>query len=219
MKKLSLIGTIMLLASLTLLGVVVGNDGESGYNDNGGNGGLKACNNSLETLIITGAGHFIQSYALLQQFLNKIELAELYGVDYNELQDILNETLASIESAKATYYDFIKLAAVTPYNQDFIDALNSFEYEGFGETNNLNGVILSRLAALLRSGNLTGVYEDIHAKTGEISLLLHTVKSMVDKDIFPDISILWQINQVYFNEYLFGQYASMIFNMIKQQKP
>jgi hypothetical protein len=217
MKKLSLIAAIILLASVTVLGVVFGNHGNNGYNGNGSEDGLKAGSDPLGTLIITGAGHFIQSHALFQQFLHKIELADIYGVDYNELRGILNETLVNIENAGTTYYDFIKLAAVTPYNQDFIDALRLFDYEGFKEANNLNAVILSRLASLLRSGNLTGVFEDIHAKTGEISNLLNRVKSMVDKDIFPGIPILWQINQVYFDEYLFGQYAAMVFNNVREK--
>ncbi len=213
MKKFSLIGTIMLLASMTLLGVVIANHGESAYN--GEDDGEKAANNPLKNLIITGAGHFIQSHALFQQFLHQIELAEIYGVNYNELWGILNETITNIESARTTYYDFIKLAALTPYNQDFIDALKSFDYEGFREEHNLNTVIFSRLASLLRSGNLTGVYEEIYAKTGEISHLLQTVKSTVDKDIFPGIPVLWEINQVYFDGYLFGQYAAMVFNEVK----
>ena len=213
MKKLSLFVTIMLLASMTVLGVVIANHGESGYDGN--QDGNKTGSNPLKTLIITGAGHFIQSHAGFQQFLHKIELAELYGIDYNELQGILNETITSIESAKTTYYDFIKLAGLTPYDQSFIDTLKSFDYEGFKEKHNLNAVIFSRLASMLRSGNLTGVYEDIYAKTGEISRLLYTVKAHVDKDIFPAIPILWEINHVYFDGYLFGQYAAMVFNEVK----
>lgn len=212
MKKLSLIGMIMLFASMTLFGLVFGNHGDSGYN--GGGEGFRTANDTLKTLIITGAGQFIQSQALFQQFLHQVELAELYGVNYNELQGILNETLSSIESAGTTYHDFIKLSVVTPYNQTFIDALESFDYDGFGETHHLNAVIFTRLASLLRSGNLTGVYEEIHAKTGEISQLLQTVKSTVDKNIFPSIPVLWQVNQVYFDVYLFGQYAAMVFSNI-----
>lgn len=213
MKKLSLIGMIMLFASMTLFGLVVGNHGESGYNS--GDDGNKSATNPLKTLIIVGAGHFIQSHAGFQQFLHKIELAELYGVNYDELRGILNETVSSIESAKTAYFDLIKLAAVTPYNQSFIDALKSFDYDDFRESHNLNPVIFSRLESLLRDGNVTGVYEEIYAKINEISQLLHTVKLTVDKDIFPEIPVLLEINQIYFDSYLFGQYAAMIFKEVK----
>jgi hypothetical protein len=213
MKKLSLLGMVMLFASMTLFGVVIANHGDSGYN--GGGEGYKAIDNPLKTLVITGAGHFIQSHTLFQQFLHKIELAELYGVNYDELQGILNEAITGIESAKKTYYEFIKLAAVTPYNTSFIYALQSFNYDEFREKHRLNGVIFSRLASLLRSGDLTGVYQEIYQKTGEISRLLHKVKYAVDKDIFPRITVLWEINQVYFDSYFFGQYAAMIFSNIK----
>jgi hypothetical protein len=208
MKKFSLIVTIMLSASLALLGVVIANHGESGYNS--GDDG-----NKLKTLIITGAANFIQSYADFQEFLNRVELAELNGIDYNELQSILNQTLSGLEKAKTAYKEFIQLAVVTPYDRSFISTLKSFDYDRFREKNNLNESIFSRLVSLLRSGNLTGVYKDIYAKAGKISRLLRTVKSSADKDIFPGIPVLWQINQVYFDAYLYGQYAAMIFNDIK----
>ncbi len=213
MKKISLILVITLLIFIPVFGVVFGNHVDSGYNDDGN--GDKALPNPLKTLIITGAGQFIQSLASFQQFLHQIELAELYGVDYAELRGLLNETTSSIESAGITYYDFIKLAGVTPYNPSFIAALESFDYDGFREKHNPNTVVFSRLVPLLRSGNLTGVIEYIYAKSGEISRLLGMVKSSVDKDIFPGIPVLWQINQVYFDAYLFGQYAAMIFNEVK----
>ncbi len=208
MKKFSLIVTIMLSASLALFGLVVGNDGESGYN-----GGSDS--NKLKTLIITGAVNFIQSYADFQEFLHRVELAELNGIDYDELQSILNKTLSGIENAKTAYKEFIQLAVVTPYNRSFIAALKSFDYDRFREKNNLNEFIFSRLVSLLRRGNLTGVYKDIYAKSGKISRLLRTVKSGADKDIFPRIPVLWKINQVYVDSHLFGQYAAMIFNDIK----
>jgi len=95
---------------------------------------------------------------------------------------------------------------VTPYNDSFIAALASFDYDGFMEKRHLNAVVFTRLASLLRSGDLTGVYRDIYQKTGEISQLLYTVKSAVDKDIFPGIPLLWDINQ---------QYAAMVFSIVK----
>ena len=213
MKKTIFILILTLFVSITVFGVVVGNDGESGYNGSGE--GNKAINNPLKTMIITGAGNFIQSYSLFQQFLHKIELAELYGVNYDELRGMINDTLANIYSANTTYYDFIKLASATPYNESFIAALGSFDYDGFRLKNHLNAIIFSKLAALLKNGNLTGVYEEIYQKTGEISRLLHVVKASVDKDIFPEIPVLWEINQVYFDSYVFGQYAAMVFNEVK----
>ena len=85
--------------------------------------------------------------------MQKIELAELSGVNYDELRGILNEAISGIESARTTYYDLKNLAAITPYNQSRIDALKSFDYTGFIETHRLNKEIFSKLEALLSSGN------------------------------------------------------------------
>jgi hypothetical protein len=107
------------------------------------------------------------------------------------------------------------LASITPYNTSCIYALQSFNYDEFREKYQLNRIIFSKLASLLRCGDFTSVYQEIYQKTGKISRLLHVVKASIDKDIFPEIPVLWEINQVYFDSYLFGQYAAMIFSNIK----
>jgi hypothetical protein len=71
------------------------------------------------------------------------------------------------------------------------------------------------LELLLRSGNVTGVYEEILAKANEITGLLRTVNRELDKAIFPNIPLLWKINQKYFDVLMFGQYAAMVFNEVK----
>ncbi|MCU0288501.1 MAG: hypothetical protein MUF15_19165, partial [Acidobacteria bacterium] len=39
---------------------------------------------------------------------------------------------------------------------------------------------------------------------------LYIVKTIVDKDLIPDVSILWRLNQLYMEAHLFGQYMSEI---------
>ena len=213
MKKAAMILILPIFASMTLLGLVFGNHGEKAYaNDNeryniGGS--------PMKTLIILGAGNFLKSYAGFQQFLHRVELSGTSGVNYDEWRVILKEAIADLQRARVYYYYFNTLAAGTPYNRDFTGALVYFEYPGFRETHHLNREIFSRLELLLRSGNVTGVYEEILSKANEITGLLRTVNRELYKDIFPGIPLLWKINQKYFNALLFGQYAAMIFNEVK----
>lgn len=213
MKRASLILVLTFFASMTLLGVVVGNHGEEAYtNDNEGytNGGSR-----LRTLIILGAGNFLKSHANFQQLLDRVELAEISGVNYQEWREILNDTIYNIERSHVYYYYFKILAVRTPYNQTFTGSLLYFDFTGFRETHGLNKEIFSGIELLLRDGNVTGVYEEIYKKTGEISGLLRSVKQDLDQDIFPGIPLLWKINQIYFDAMLFGQYAAMVFNEVK----
>jgi hypothetical protein len=213
MKKISLLGAMFLLVSMTLLGTIVGNDGERAYNnDDGDKGAVK----SLETLIITGAGSFIQANATFQQLLNRVEMSGLNGVDYNELRRLINNTHDAIISARTAYDQLIAVASSTPYNPSFIQALETFYYLDFMRKNSLNPVIFLRLQMLLQKGNVTGVYQVIYQGILEIKELLEMVKKCVEKGLFPPIPTLWKINQAFFNTYLFGQYAAMIFNEVKE---
>jgi len=213
MKRAAWILVFTLLASVTLFGVVVGNDGESAYANE--NEGYNIGGSKLKTLIILGAAEFLTSHANFQQFLHRVELAGTPGVNYDEWRVILNDTISHLQRSRVYYYYLITLAAGTPYNQTFIGALLYFDYRGFREEHGLNKEIFSRLELLVRAGNVTGVYEEIFAKTGEISGLLRTLKQELDKDLFPGIPLLWKINQKYFDTLLFGQYAAMIFNEVK----
>jgi hypothetical protein len=198
---------------MTLFGVVVGNDGESAYANE--NEGYNIGGGKLKTLIILGAGKFLKSHAGFQQLLHRVELAEISGVNYDEWREILNDTISNIEGARVYYHYLKTLAAKTPYNQTFIGALLYFDYTGFREKHGLNKEIFSGLELLLRDGNVTGVYENFRTKTGEISRLLSSLEQDLDKDIFPKIPLLWEINQKYFDTLLFGQYAAMIFKEVK----
>ena len=213
MKRAAFTLVLTLFASMTLLGVVFGNHGETAYGNE--NEGYTNDGSRLKTLIILGAGKFLKSHAHFQQFLHRVELAEISGVNYDEWWGILNDTIYNIECSRVYYYYFKTLAAWTPYNQNFIGALLYFDYKGFQEKRGLNEEIFSRIELLLRTGNVTGVYEEIYRKTGEISRLLRSVKHDLDKDIFPGIPLLWKINQKYFDALLFGQYAAMVFNEVK----
>ena len=216
MKRLILIFVLSLFVSMSLFGVVFGNHSDSSYDGDEVIEKLSNKQSQLKTMIILGAGHFLNSSAGFQQLLQRVEMDELTGSNYDDLRLILNNVIASLESAKATYYELKTLAAGLPYNQIVIDSLKSFDYTGFKTNNGLNNVIFSRVELLLSGGNVTGVYEEIFSKTAELLELLYAVKKSVDNDIFPGITLLWKINQGYFDTLLFGQYVAMIFNTINQ---
>jgi hypothetical protein len=213
MKRAASIVVLTLFVSISLLGVVFGNHGESAYANE--NEGYDIGGGKVKTLIILGAGKFLTSHANFQEFLHHVELAEISGVNYDEWREILNDTISHIQHSRVYYYFLKILAAKTPYNQTFTGALLYFDYTGFREKHGLNKDIFSRVELLLRTGNVTGVYEEIFANTGEISGLLRSLKQDLDNDLFPGIPLLWEINQKYFDTQLFGQYAAMIFKEVK----
>ena len=214
MKKLSVLIILILVVSVSVFGAVWANASERGYEENG-DSNQKSGNNQIKTLVIIGAGYFLKSHSNFQLFLNKIELSELSGANYKELQEILNAAIFSMENVRNTYFDLRNLAAATPYNQGMIDQLKNFNYKTFLEEQNLNREIFAPVKSLLSEGNVTGVYEVLFSDAGKILADLYTVKQSIDKDIFPELSNLWELNQKYSSAQLFGQYTTMVFYALK----
>ncbi len=173
---------------------------------------------TLGQLVIEGAGCFLRSNSDMQLFLNKIELSELNGMDYSELQNIINSAIENMENAKETYINLISIAKVTPYNPSVIEKLQFFDYSGFQEDNKLNSEIFKQVEAFLSNGDVTGMY--IHLKSDIDSILekLYNIKSNVDSSTFPDIQKIWRANQEYLESLLFGQYVARIFIEINNTK-
>lgn len=213
MNKISLILVLILYVSVSLFGVVVGNHLEVAYNNEEAT--TQSVDENIKILIINGGGHFLESHAGFQAFLSKVELAELTGANFDELRSLLAGTMTALDSARSAYYDLKTLAAATPYNAAVIDQLKTFAYSEFCQQNGLNPVIFANVEAMLSRGNVTGVFVDLYTKVDQASQLLGAVKQDMDKDIFPDIDTLWQINQLYFDGYLAGQYAAMVAATLK----
>jgi hypothetical protein len=216
MKKLSIFLILVLSISIGVFGVITGNWSETAYNEtnNTGNDGKRSSTPTIKILVIQGAGYFLKSHADFQIFLNKIELAELNGADFIELQDILNTAVNSMGNTKSKYFVLKNLAAVTPYNQAVIEKLMAFDYCGFLEGKGLNFDVFFRVKGFLIKGDVTGAYESMFSDTVDLLDRLNQIKQDIDSNTIPDISKLWELNQKYSDALFFGQYISMIFKEI-----
>jgi hypothetical protein len=171
---------------------------------------------TIRKYIIEGAGYFLKSNSNIQLFLNKIELSELNGMDYSELQNIINSAIENMENAKETYINLISIAKVTPYNPFIIEKLQLFDYPGFQKENKLNSEIFKQVETFLSIGDVTGLYIKFKLDIDSILVPLYNIKASVYNETFPEISSLWLINQKYSELVLFGQYGSQVFFEIKQ---
>jgi hypothetical protein len=165
---------------------------------------------TLKIYIMESAGYSFESYAAYQSFLNRVEMADINGIDYKELKTILYSAIERMEKARASYENVKLIAVKTSYNQDLIDKLMKFDYEGFRSQYGLNEPIFERVKSLLLTGDVPGIDDNVIANVDTILKQLYTARAIVDKDILPDVSILWRINQSYFEAQLFGQYLSEI---------
>ena len=172
----------------------------------------------IEGYIIEGAGYFLKSQSDTLLLLNKIELSDLDGVDFTELQKLANDALMNMVNAKAKYVLLTQTANTAPYKQTIIDQLKSFDYCTFKQEKDLNSVIFEKVEAYLVLGDIRGIYQKILIDTETIIDKLTSIKSIVDTGRLPATSDLWRLNQNYSETLFLGQYAAEIFFEITGKK-
>lgn len=182
---------------------LIANTSEIGFEEPGRSG--------IRPYVIDAAGSLLISRSDFLLFLNKIELEEINGIDFTELQQIINNAVAHMENAKAIYTDLTQLADSTAYDQSTINNLMNFNYSSFQNNKGLNSVIFNKVGTYLNCGDIRGLYHQLLADTQSILDRLIVIKSVVDDEVIPGNSDLWQINQSYVETLLFGQYAAEIF--------
>jgi hypothetical protein len=199
--------TAVIILSTNIYPRMIANDGESAYD-----GGKSS---SISSFIVAGAGYFLHSYSDTLLLLNRVELADVNGIDYPELREILYRAIENMEKAKDAYTLLTETAENTPYNQVFIDQLLLFDYSGLQKESGFNSAVFADVRALLAKGDVTGVFSRILAGTGVVLDTLYTVKERVYAGKFPAVSDLWRLNAAYSETMMFGQSAAEVFASVK----
>ena len=89
------------------------------------------------------------------------------------------------------------------------------DYETFQKENQLFPNVFTRVKDFLSIGDVTGIFNEFYLYTGQILELLHKLKKDIDAGIFPDLSIVWRVNQKYSEFKMFGQYSAQVFYRLK----
>ncbi len=166
---------------------------------------------SMSQYIVQGAGYFLTSYSDVLLLLNKVEVAELKGFDYRELQKIVESAVANMENVQDNYSVLKQMTEATPYQADMIEKLILFDYTGFQKARGLNSKIFGDVQNLLSQGDVKAAFARMLSTTETLLNHLYKIKGMIDAAEFPPITDLWQLNQDYANALLFGQYAAQVF--------
>ena len=165
----------------------------------------------IESDIVEGASYFLRSYSDILLFLNEVEISEPEAADYNRMRSIISQAVENMDRAKATYTNLNNNAAAASYDQNVIDQLMLFDYDGFQWENNVNEVVFSEVKDILSQGDVRGIYSQLLSRLDVILNMLNTVKSMVDADTFPGLPDLWNLNQQTAETFLLGQYTAEVF--------
>jgi hypothetical protein len=169
--------------------------------------------------VVEGGGYFLKSHSDILRFLGKIEISELHGVDFNQLQELINSAVTNMENAKYAYIALTQLANVTPYNEEIIRALAAFKYSKFRKLHSLDSFIFRRVRNYLKSGDVRGIYNRMLEDTERILDILYDIQQSIDASEVPEATYLWKLNHECFMSLVFDQYTSMVFYEIAEVNP
>ena len=214
---LTLLVGVVVLAMIPTSGYsrLVTNGSSGGYDDGSGSSGtasrVQSVESALEMYIIEGAGYYLNAYSDILAFLNRVEESDIRGMNFSEAQQILDRAIANMNGATRAYYYLIRRAEVTPYKDTVIAKLVNFDYAGFRDKWQLNGVLFAKVESYLGRGDITGVYKYIYTEFSEINRILYAVKTDLALGKIPEMAGLWRLNEKCSQTMLFGQYVSRLF--------
>jgi hypothetical protein len=172
----------------------------------------------LNLYIVKGAGHFLKGYSDIHLFLNKIEMSDIDGTDYSELQEILGGAIENMTLAKKAYQQLITAAGTSAYNPVIINRLLTFDYQGFQEEKGLIADVFYDVKKYLEKGDVRGVYAGLSEGCEDILNKLSELKGTVEAGNFPPVDNLWRLNQQCSKTILFGQYAAEVLFRILEDR-
>ncbi|MCP5046063.1 MAG: hypothetical protein GY940_02755 [bacterium] len=201
------------LVSAPVFGRAIWNFTETGFDEGSSqSSGIGQLNgNSIETYIIRGAGYFMRSYSDTLLVLNRIEMSDLEGVDFEQLRLMVDQAIEGMEITRDTYIQLNNKVNSTPYNPVMIGKLLVFDYQKFGVEKGLNGNIFKTVRNYLSEGDLRGAYAYFLSGVENILNNLNQVKQSVDTGNLPDNEVIWRLNQQFSEAQLFGQYVAEVF--------
>ncbi|MDQ1352191.1 MAG: hypothetical protein QG657_2497, partial [Acidobacteriota bacterium] len=144
-----------------------------------------------------------------------IEMKDIQGLEFNELNAVVDSAIANMKSAIGAYELLIREAVNTPYNVEVQTRLKSFDYAGFMLANGLNKSTFGAVSGFLKNGDITGCFEKTYADIKNIQALLQTIKGATALNRLPDISIFWRLNETCGETSLFGSYVARVFSAIQ----
>jgi len=197
---------------------ICGNGAGFGYGSSGeSSGGLSICsqNNEIEYFIMLSAGYYLDAKTDIQQLLKEVEWQDIKGVNYFEMQYLVDSALFHMKNARYTYDILIGAAEATPYNEAVQALLKGFDYDAYMLENGLNQGMFDIVRHYLQAGDITGIFKRTYTGYSKIIQLLEEVKKELYYNKMPGLSIFWQLNETLDNTSTIGSYVARIFAAIQ----
>jgi hypothetical protein len=115
-----------------------------------------------------------------------------------------------MENARCKYEDILNISMDVEMDVVILEMLIQFDYDGLQSKYNLNPPIFEKAATFCKAGDIRGIYTSTFDTINAVLERLGQIKAMLEKDSLPELYIIWETGQLYFESQMFGQYVSRI---------
>lgn len=171
----------------------------------------------LGQLIPEAAVNFLESTRDFEEFLKEVEKSELYEANFFLLQAPIDKAIVGMENARCKYEDILNISRGLEPDVVFLEMLIQFDYDGLQSKYHLNPPIFKKAAAYCQAGDIRGIYISTFDTINALLERLGQIKAILKKDSLPELYIMWETGQLYFESEMFGQYVSRIFYEIYKE--
>lgn len=186
----------------------------SGSSTGSSTGGGEINSISIEDYIVEGGGYYLKANSAIQTLLQMVEWQDFQGMDYNELQHVLDKAISNMYGAIFAYQILILKAEGTPYNEDVLKKLAEFDYQSFMEENRLNPYIFGEVEGYLKNGDITGIFRRTYFKFIDIVSRLYLIDAAISHNSLPGINVFRELNETAADVSIFGSYTARVFSNI-----
>jgi hypothetical protein len=179
--------------------------------------GLKVSTPLLGQLIPDAAVNFLESTRDFEDFLKEVEKSELYGPNYPVLQAAIEKAIESMWNARCKYEEIVNISESLEMDMVILEKLIEFNYYGLQTKFQLNPSIFEKAATFCQGGDVIGIYTHTFDTINSILGNLNRIKAALEKESLPELYIIWETGQLYFESEMFGQYVSRIFYEINRE--
>ncbi len=170
---------------------------------------------NIESLVEEGAGYSLEALSGYLMLLNRVEMANLKGLDYPEMLSLAEAVREKLAQAAAVYDLLAAVSLNTPYNNTVRAQLKTLDYSAIQSRYSLNPNIFREVKEYLVEGNIRGLYIKAYETMSENEGKLISVCEALEQKKLPSLHLLWEISDSLSNKLVFGQYVSRIFYEIK----
>jgi hypothetical protein len=216
--KSLLVTIVTAFLCMNVYAYIYGNGAGGGYGGSGESSGASSiCSqeNDIEYFIMLGAGHYLDAKTDIQQLLKSVEWQDIRGINYTDMQFLVDSALYHMKNAGYIYEILIRTAESTPYNEAVQALLKGFDYDNYMMEKGLNKGVFDIVRQHLQAGDITGIFKRTHTNYTKIIQLLESVKKELYNNKMPGLSIFWLLNETVDNTSTIGSYTARVFTAIQ----